>query len=112
MFKLLNIAHTASLFGELVTGLIIGAGTGPVHSIIGLLQQTRDAVDQAANLFNSRAAQNNARTFTNPTGATDVVPTPASALEGAAPFGAEAAPATPALPTAADALVIKQLARR
>ncbi|HUS17398.1 MAG TPA: hypothetical protein VM536_20575 [Chloroflexia bacterium] len=58
MFALLNLPNNGGLFGVLITGLIIGAGTGPVHSIIGLLQQTRDAVDQAANLLSSGSKRN------------------------------------------------------
>jgi hypothetical protein len=54
IFSLLNIPDTGN-FGIVVTGLDIGAGTGPVHSLLGILQQTRDALDQVANLFSARS---------------------------------------------------------
>ena len=58
IFRLLNLSTNAGVFGVFITGLIIGAGTGPVHSLIGILQQSRDTLDQAANLFSSRARKN------------------------------------------------------
>jgi len=53
IFSLLSIPDTGN-FGVFVTGLVIGAGTGPVHSLLGILQQSRDALDQVANLFSAR----------------------------------------------------------
>jgi hypothetical protein len=55
IFSLLGISQTTGDFGVLVTGLVIGAGTGPVHSLLGILQQSRDALDQVANLFSARS---------------------------------------------------------
>jgi hypothetical protein len=53
----------ASAFAEvgrgvdmLLTGLIIGTGSAPVHSLIGLLQNTKDAVDKARALWAGNAA--------------------------------------------------------
>ena len=40
----------------LLTGLIIGTGSAPVHSLIGLLQNTKDAVDKARALWAGNAA--------------------------------------------------------
>jgi hypothetical protein len=40
----------------LLTGLIIGTGSAPVHSLIGLLQNTTDAVDKARALWAGNAA--------------------------------------------------------
>jgi hypothetical protein len=54
IFDLLTIPNTGN-FGIFVTGLVIGAGTGPVHSLLGILQQSRDALDQVANLFSARS---------------------------------------------------------
>jgi hypothetical protein len=65
MFKLLNLTTATSAFGIIITGLVIGAGTGPVHSIIGLIQQSRDAVDQVANLFSSRSLQTATDAYTS-----------------------------------------------
>jgi hypothetical protein len=105
-------------FGMLLTGVIIGAGTGPVHSVIGLLQQTRDAVDQVANLFNARAAENKTRALANQRLATaPVVVTTAQpdvGLEsgergldlGAVPVG------PPRPPTAAEIEALNRIARR
>lgn len=38
-----------------VTGLIIGLGTGPLHALIGLLQNTKNAVDQARAMWSGAA---------------------------------------------------------
>jgi len=39
----------------LLTGLIIGTGAAPVHSLIGLLQNTKDAVDKARAMWSGNA---------------------------------------------------------
>ncbi len=38
-----------------LTGIIIGTGSAPVHSLIGILQQTRDAIDKAGELWSGKA---------------------------------------------------------
>jgi vacuolar-type H+-ATPase subunit H len=38
-----------------ITGLVIGTGSGPVHSLITLLQNTKDAVGKAGKLWKGRA---------------------------------------------------------
>jgi hypothetical protein len=68
MFKLLGLVpNTAGTnpYTLLITGLVIGAGSGPVHSVIGLIQQARDATDQAANLLSSRSKRNISEMMTN-----------------------------------------------
>ncbi len=45
MFKLLGIATVPTKFDVLITGLVIGSGSYPVHSLIGILQQGKDALD-------------------------------------------------------------------
>jgi hypothetical protein len=69
MFKLLgidlvamnNAAGNASLAQFLtgvditVTGLIIGTGSAPVHSLIGILQKSKDAIDEAGALARARS---------------------------------------------------------
>ncbi len=60
MFVMLNIlpADTAApLFyvDIIVTGLVIGTGSAPVHSLIGILQNTKDAVDAARGLYTGKA---------------------------------------------------------
>jgi len=64
MFELLGVYSTgipenlaAFLAGAdmFVTGLIIGTGSAPVHALIGLLQNTKDAVDQARALWSGKA---------------------------------------------------------
>ena len=39
----------------IVTGLVIGTGSAPVHSLIGVLQKTKDAVDAARGLYTGKA---------------------------------------------------------
>ncbi len=51
------------LLDMLVTGLIIGAGPGPMHSVIGTLQSGKDAVTSLAALAKSKAARDAAQTL-------------------------------------------------
>jgi hypothetical protein len=39
----------------IITGLIIGTGSAPVHSLIGILQKTRDTVDAARAMYSGKA---------------------------------------------------------
>jgi hypothetical protein len=110
IFRLLNISMTAGIFGVILTGLIIGAGSGPVHSLIGILQQSRDTLDQAANLFSSRARSNAAQqyaTIMQANAATTQAQTEAVASR-------ELAPVTPANPTPTQQQLrtIERLAQR
>lgn len=60
MFKLLLGIQTSQIFSWLdilVTGLIIGTGSAPVHSLIGLLQNTKDAVYEARTLWKGKSQQ-------------------------------------------------------
>ena len=71
MFKLLgidlvamnNAGSNASLAQFLagvditVTGLIIGTGSAPVHSLIGILQKSKDAIDEARALARAKSWQ-------------------------------------------------------
>jgi hypothetical protein len=108
MFKLLGLTTSANIFGEIVTGVIIGAGTGPVHSLIGLLQQTRDAVDEAANFFNARALENKTRAIATASGAAGGATTMGTGTERDL-GGTRGAPL---VITAADADALARLARR
>jgi len=40
-----------------ITGLIIGTGSAPVHSLIGILQKSKDAIDEARALARARSWQ-------------------------------------------------------
>jgi len=55
MFSLLGIELSWPWIDTFITGLIIGTGSAPVHSLIGLLQNTKNAVDQARALWSGRA---------------------------------------------------------
>jgi hypothetical protein len=61
---------TADVLGEatrgidmLLTGLIIGTGSAPVHSLIGLLENTKDAVDEARALWAGSADSKVAKAY-------------------------------------------------
>ncbi|MFN8598754.1 MAG: hypothetical protein U0559_21525 [Anaerolineae bacterium] len=45
MFALLGIKAVPERIDVLITGLVIGSGSNPVHSLIGILQQGKDALD-------------------------------------------------------------------
>lgn len=113
LFQLLHLPNDGGFYGVLVTGLIIGAGSGPVHSIIGLIQQARDATDQAANLFASRSKRNATESIINlltanatAAASTTDPATPEGAARDLPPDGVREAP--PASPVAAPVPRITQ----
>lgn len=58
----LGMLHTIGvpaprLLDMLATGLVIGAGPGPMHSIIGMLQGGKDALEKLADLAEGRAVR-------------------------------------------------------
>ena len=55
-FALLGIGAVPAHIDVLMTGLVIGSGSYPVHSLVGILQQGKDALDGLGNFFNNRAA--------------------------------------------------------
>ena len=57
MFTLLGIPvpENLSFVDMIITGLVIGTGSAPVHSLIGLIQNTKDAVDGARAMWDGRA---------------------------------------------------------
>jgi hypothetical protein len=60
-FALLGIGAVPARIDVLITGLIIGSGSYPVHSLVGILQQSKDALDGLGNFLNGRSkpASNN-----------------------------------------------------
>jgi hypothetical protein len=55
MFALLGIAMPARI-DVFATGIVIGSGSYPVHSLVGILQQGRDALDGLGNFLNRRSS--------------------------------------------------------
>jgi hypothetical protein len=55
-FALLGIGAVPPQFDVLITGLVIGSGSYPVHSLVGILQQSKDALDGLGTFLNNRAA--------------------------------------------------------
>jgi hypothetical protein len=47
MFAMLGIAAVPPRVDVFITGLVIGTGSYPVHSLLGILQQGKDALDSA-----------------------------------------------------------------
>jgi len=60
MFHIIGVP-APRLLDMLVTGLIIGAGPGPMHSIIGILQSGKDAVNNLAELARGKAVRDAAQ---------------------------------------------------
>lgn len=60
MFHVIGIP-TPRLLDMLGTGLIIGAGPGPMHSLIGILQSGKDAVSNLAELAKGKAIRDAAQ---------------------------------------------------
>jgi hypothetical protein len=55
MFALLGIGAVPARIDVLITGLVIGSGSYPVHSLVGILQQGKDALDGLGNFLNGRS---------------------------------------------------------
>lgn len=55
MFALLGIGAVPARIDVLITGLVIGSGSYPVHSLVGILQQGKDALDSLGNFLNGRS---------------------------------------------------------
>ncbi len=60
MFELLGFLEADAMgwtksLDFLITGLVIGTGSAPVHSLIGILQNTKDTVDAARALYTGKA---------------------------------------------------------
>ena len=53
-----SVPDSLTWLDMLVTGLLIGTGSAPMHSLIGLLQNTKDAVDSARALWKGEALLN------------------------------------------------------
>jgi exonuclease VII small subunit len=56
MFALLGIGTVPARIDVLITGLVIGSGAYPVHSLVGILQKGKDALDGLGSFLNGRAA--------------------------------------------------------
>ncbi len=56
MFAMLGISAVPARVDVLITGLVIGSGSYPVHSLVGLLQQGKDALDSVRGYYDSRVA--------------------------------------------------------
>jgi hypothetical protein len=52
MFAMLGIGIVPAQIDVLITGLVIGSGSYPVHSLVGILQQGKGAVDSVKGYFN------------------------------------------------------------
>jgi len=66
MFALLGIAAVPARFDVFITGLVIGSGSYPVHSLVGILQQGKDTLDSAKGYFNRLAPAVRTETTTVP----------------------------------------------
>jgi len=67
----LGMLHTIGvpaprILDMLATGLVIGAGPGPMHSIIGMLQGGKDALEKLADLAEGRAVREAAEALRKP----------------------------------------------
>jgi len=52
MFAMLGIGVVPPQIDVLITGLVIGSGSYPVHSLVGILQQGKSTVDSVKGYFN------------------------------------------------------------
>ncbi|MEK7784132.1 MAG: hypothetical protein AAB658_01745, partial [Chloroflexota bacterium] len=63
MLHLLGIfkGQTAVAFDVLVTGVVMATGSGPVHSVINILQQGKEALESASGFLQARQSQPSAK---------------------------------------------------
>jgi hypothetical protein len=66
MFALLGIGAVPARFDVFITGLAIGSGSYPVHSLVGILQQGKDTLDSAKEYFNRLSPTSKKETTTVP----------------------------------------------
>jgi hypothetical protein len=57
MFALLGVGVVPARIDVLITGLVIGSGTYPVHSLVGVLQQTKDTLEGAQGFLKNKGEQ-------------------------------------------------------
>jgi len=57
MFALMGVSAVPITFDIFLTGLIIGSGSYPVHSLVGILQQGKDTLDSVKGYFNRSAPE-------------------------------------------------------
>jgi hypothetical protein len=87
MFALMGLSVVPIKFDIFITGLIIGSGAYPVHSLVGILQQGKDTLDSVKGYFNraAPAVQQSVRTLIppseSPTGQATVIETTAQSVE-------------------------------
>ncbi len=104
MFALLGIALVPARIDVLITGLVIGSGSYPVHSLVGILQQGKNALDGLQGYLNNAtpgAAKNppSGQATSFPTaGPGPVAPFAATPAQAAAEMSAAQSTQPPATP--------------
>jgi hypothetical protein len=103
MFALLGIKLVPERIDVLITGLIIGSGSYPVHSLVGILQQGKNALDGLQGYLNNatpgsakNAPTGQATSFptAGPGPVAPFTPTPAQAAAEASAPASSAAPSS------------------
>jgi hypothetical protein len=87
VFEAIGFTGIAPLTDVIFTGLLIGAGPGPMHSFISILQELRDTIAGLGNYAQSQAWQNfkNAQYPQPVLASAPVLPAPDEATSAAAP---------------------------
>jgi len=75
MFHVLGIAGVPSGVDVVVSGLVIGTGSGPVHSLVGILQQGKETVEQASSLLRGRSQLTQSEVAARSSASCDSTPT-------------------------------------
>jgi len=57
MFAMLSVGIVPAHIDVLITGLVIGSGTYPVHSLVGVLQQAKDTLEGAQGFLKTKSDQ-------------------------------------------------------
>jgi len=65
IFAMLGIGIVPARIDVLVTGLVIGSGSYPVHSLVGILQQGKDALNSVKGYLDNRGSSSAPQTSQN-----------------------------------------------
>jgi hypothetical protein len=81
MFAMLGIGSVPARVDVFITGLVIGTGSYPVHSLVGILQQTKETLDGAKGYLNRAGTSFTAQKTTEVKPASDVTGAGARVVE-------------------------------
>ena len=99
MFALLGIDLVPAHIDVLITGLIIGTGSAPVHSLVGILQQGKNTLDNLSGYLNSSSSAKKSESVATRAETAVTMAVAAPVMAAAADAAASGQPVSFGLPT-------------